>query len=76
MNLFVEALHKLPLDVALAGLFNFLESEALLFSRQSLEVTDTDVRANVFAEHGNVDVLRKPRDQAIGFGQGRTSFEQ
>ena len=60
MNLFVEALHQPSLNIALADLFDLFEPKALLFSRQPFEITDTDVRANVFAEHGNVDVFSKP----------------
>lgn len=63
-------------DVALAGGADGVQAGAALFTAQRVKVGNFCGIAQVVAEHRDVNVFGKPRDQAERLGQRGAALEQ
>ena len=71
-----ELLSQRAADESLARLANIFEPLAPLLATQRFQLRNRSRSVEVFAKHGDVDVLGKPLDQTVSFRQRRAALEQ
>lgn len=71
-----ELRHQLPCNVGLARCTDCVQACTALFPAQRIEVGNLGGMSQVVAEHRDVNVFGKPRDQAERLGERCATFEE